>query len=373
LGLDDPVSKFLPEGVKLPADPRGARYITLRHLATHSSGLPRNPVSRTERESDPWNGYSVQRLYEGLARTKLAFPTGASGRYSNLGVGLLGHALGRSLDMPFEDALRRKLLAPLGMSSTRIAMSPAQLKSVATPYARQDPSKIVRAWDYGCLAGCGGITSNLPDLRRFVSLNLRAGLSGVEPVRGASLTELHTPQRIWDGWSKATGLVWIVDHTRDAGDIVWHSGGSQGFASWLGFSPRWKIGVIVLTNCGRPVDDVGNRLLRQALKKYRKLSPKFRAMAERLVPHLVATPGDKVKGLFHEDFLKDVPFSVLKNVLSGLAKKHGACSRVLRVDPADRPELANVVFQFADLSLVTGKMGVSEGDPAKIVYLRFGR
>ena len=76
--LDDPVSKYLPPKVKMPQDPRGARHITLRHLATHSSGLPRNPVNMTGTKADPWNGYATTQLYDGLAETKLDYPTGAS-------------------------------------------------------------------------------------------------------------------------------------------------------------------------------------------------------------------------------------------------------------------------------------------------------
>jgi CubicO group peptidase (beta-lactamase class C family) len=65
--LDDAVAQHLPPEVKLPTDPRGAPAITLRHLATHSSGLPRLPVNLQNKGDDPYGGYTVEDLYAGLA------------------------------------------------------------------------------------------------------------------------------------------------------------------------------------------------------------------------------------------------------------------------------------------------------------------
>ena len=50
--LDDPITKYLPSTVTVPTDPRGAPAITLRHLATHSSGLPRIPLNITPKGGD---------------------------------------------------------------------------------------------------------------------------------------------------------------------------------------------------------------------------------------------------------------------------------------------------------------------------------
>lgn len=370
--LDDPVSKYLPPEVRLPSDPRGARHITLRHLATHSSGLPRNPVNMTGDAADPWNGYSVTQLYEGLAKTKLDYPTGASGVYSNLGMGLLGHALGRAAGTSYEEALTRYVLQPAGMSSTRVTLSADQRRGLAAPYAARNTTIPAKDWDLGCLAGAGAIASNVTDLAEFLSMNLRAGQASARPISGGSLTELHTPQRIWDGWTKATALAWIVDHTRDSGDIVWHNGGMAGFHSWVGFSARWDIGVVVLTNCGRSVDTLGKDLLKAALQKLRRLSPAFQAAANSLVPHFIASPTKALSEKFSGRFLEQVPASVINNVFAGLHQKHGKCVSVVGVRPAAQPELAEVIFKFEKGELVTCKLGLDESvSPPKIVYLRF--
>jgi CubicO group peptidase (beta-lactamase class C family) len=370
--MDDPVSKYLPPEVKLPHDPRGAKHITLRHLATHSSGLPRNPVNMTGTAADPWNGYSVAQLYEGLAKTKLAYPTGGSAMYSNLGVGLLGYALGQAAGSTYEEALTKYVLQPAAMSSTRITLDDVRRRGLAAPYTAENTTIPAKDWDLGCLEGAGAIASTVTDLARFISMNLHAGDAAAAPISGGSLTELHTPQRIWDGWTKATALAWIVDHTRESGNVVWHNGGMAGFRSWVGFSPRWKIGAVVLTNCGRSVDEVGKELLKTALRKLRTVSPAFEAAARTLVPHFVAKPSEELGAKFSERFLEQVPASVISNVFSGLHQKHGKCVSVVGVRIAEQPELAEVVFRFERGELVTCKLGLDETvSPPKIVYLRF--
>lgn len=369
--LDDPISKYLPAEVTVPSDPRGARAITLRHLATHASGLPRNPVNLRGTTGDPWNGYRVSDLYLGLRKTRLEFPTGASGLYSNLGFGLLGHVLGLASGSNYEAALMRHVTQPMGMASTRVSLSPAQRARLATPYGAADTTVRVKDWDMGTLAGAGGVASTIDDMARFLTINMQSGRADAAPIAGGSLTELHTPQRIWDDWTKATALAWIVDHTKEMGDIVWHNGGMAGYRSWIGFSPRWKVGVVVLTNCGRSVDEIGAKLLKSSLQDLRTLSPRFRTAAESLVPHFKAKPDDTLGDLFDEGFLEQVPLPIVKNVFVGLFDKYGSCKRVDTVRTSTRPELAEVVFVFEKgVDLVTCQLGIDE-KTGKIVYLRF--
>jgi serine-type D-Ala-D-Ala carboxypeptidase/endopeptidase len=90
--LTDPVSSLLPATVKISS--RNGRAITLEHLATHSSGLPREATNlRPKRQDNPFAGYDAAQLYVFLNRYKLPRDPGAAIEYSKVGVGLLGHAL----------------------------------------------------------------------------------------------------------------------------------------------------------------------------------------------------------------------------------------------------------------------------------------
>ncbi len=261
LRLDDPVSKYLPDSVKLPGDPRGAPHITLRHLATHASGLPRQPVNLTPDGDDVYAGYTVSQLYEGLGRVELAFPTGSRYQYSNLGFGLLGHVLERAAGRPYEELLKERLLTRLGMMKTGITLSQEQQALVTIGYRGDDLQDPAPVWDLGCLAGAGALVSSVPDLAKFVALQMRAGQADVQPVSGGTLTELRTPQRLTERWKGGVGLGWHVNPTEGIGDVVWHNGGVAGHYSFLGFNLERKLGVIVLTNGARSVDGVAAALL----------------------------------------------------------------------------------------------------------------
>ncbi len=272
--LDDPVSKYLPADVKLPSDPRGAPAITLRHLATHTSGLPKLPPNVASKGEDAYGGYTVAQLYAGLADTPMIFPTGAKSVYSNLGVALLGHALERAAGQPYEALLKKNLLEPLGMKDTTVALSARQRERFSTPYNGEGLEHETADWDLGCLAPCGGLASTVPDLAKFVSLQLRAGKAGVTPVSGATLLEMQTPQRLTQGWKAAMGLGWqILPYDEETGDLVWHNGGTGGHFAFIGFTPSRKIGVIVLTNACKEIDSLGMWLLKLVLAAAQQTGP----------------------------------------------------------------------------------------------------
>ena len=92
VSLDQPVSDLLPTGGSVPT--RDHVAITLRHLALHSSGLPRLPPSILPNSPDPYAKLDENALYNDLQHTDLESAPGQQIVYSNYGVGLLGFALG---------------------------------------------------------------------------------------------------------------------------------------------------------------------------------------------------------------------------------------------------------------------------------------
>jgi len=119
--LDDPVAKFLPASVKLPE--RDGKKITLIDLSNQVSGLPRMTDNFKPADgADPYVDYGPDRLYEFLSRYHLTRAIGEKYEYSNLGVGLLGHALALKAGVGYEELVRCRVLEPLGMSDTAIVL-----------------------------------------------------------------------------------------------------------------------------------------------------------------------------------------------------------------------------------------------------------
>ncbi|MBL8880302.1 MAG: beta-lactamase family protein [Phycisphaerales bacterium] len=265
LALDDPISKYLPSDLPLPTSTRGDRQITLRHLATHSSGLPRVPPNLVALLPDPYGGYSVDDLYKGLGATGLIAPIGAKCAYSNLGVGLLGHLLERAASKGYDELLQTRIFGPLEMTNSFPRPTPELLIRMARPYKGERCEKDAHTWTFDVLAPAGSIVSSVNDMMKYVALQFRAGDAIETPIRGGSLAELHRPQRLLDErWSAAVGLGWHITPDRKIGEIVWHNGGLDGFHSFVGFCAKKRVGVVVLTNCDRDIDGLAMEILKLA-------------------------------------------------------------------------------------------------------------
>lgn len=368
--LDDPISQFLPPDVKLPSDSRGAPAITLRHLATHTSGLPNMPANFVIRYAADGKGYDEKKLLDALREIKLESPIGARCQYSNLGMGLLGHILERKAGEPYEALLQKYICGPLEMKRTVAVLTPELRPAAATGYRDPNATDGMLDFDLGPLAPAGQLASSITDLAKFVSLQFRAGMADAGPVAGGTLAELHRPQRLLNGWGGAVGLGWHVLPDDEIGDIVWHNGNMDGFhCSYLSFSPTHKIGVIVLTNCGRSVDAAGRWLQREAVKTFgAKSDPALTKMAEALAGHFAAEPADALGDLFHAKFLAAVPLPRIKATFKGTFEELGKCEG-FTVQPGEKPRAGTILFKFAGGKTLRGQIALDDGEPAKIVGL----
>lgn len=251
--LDDPVAKFLPENVKMPA--RGGRAITLLDLATHRSGLPRLPTNwAPANPHNPYADYTAEKLFEFLANYELPRDVDASFEYSNLGSGLLGEALARKAGKSYEALITDRILRPLGMDSTGIALRPQISARLATGHF---PGLAVAAnWDANVLAGCHAVHSTANDMLKYLAayMGLKASpLAGAMAMARRDLKDTDAP-------NMRIGLAWHVLKLPDA-TVVWHNGGSFGYHSFAGFDLQKGMGVVVLSNCMNDIDDIGLHLL----------------------------------------------------------------------------------------------------------------
>lgn len=249
--LDDPVSKHLPADLLPDASP--LHDITLLELSTHTSGLPRLPadLDRGADPQDPYAHYSVERLYGSLKNiTEKEIKDRGKTRYSNFGVGLLGHLLERISGQPYEVLLKEKILDPLGMTSTYLARPGAELPQVAAARLATGHSggKPVPHWHIDALCGAGAMLSTATDLARFAQAQFASDLPG--SLRAAM--DLAATKHSGD-----VGLGWFV---QGQATLV-HDGGTGGFRSELRVSIPDKTATVRLMNSAGPSGDgelIGN-------------------------------------------------------------------------------------------------------------------
>ncbi len=251
VALTDPVAKYLPESVKLP------KAITLAHLATHTSGLPRLPGNLLPRDpANPYADYTVAQLHEFLSTVKPAREPGEKYEYSNLGAGLLGHALARRAGTDYETLVRKRILEPLGMKSTAITLSKElQARLVA---GHDENLKPVANWDVPTLAGAGALRSTVNDMLKFTS----AALGYTKSPLAKAFAAMLAARRPTGNPDLEIALGWHIA-TAGGRDIVWHNGGTGGYRSYMAFDPKNRTGVVVLSNTSTNagVNDIGRHLL----------------------------------------------------------------------------------------------------------------
>ena len=246
---ETPVANYLPAGIKVPS--RNGREINLLDLSTQDSGLPRLPGNLKPADPDnPYIDYGPDRLYAFLSGYTLQRDPGEKYEYSNLGAGLLGHALSLRAGMSYEELVRKRILVPLEMNDTEITLSDSQRARLAVGSAPD--LKPVKNWDFDALAGAGALKSTANDMMKFLAAAMEIKDTSLRP---AFRRLLHTrrPTGVPDldiamGWH-----IW----KKFGSEIVWHNGGTGGYRSFVGFDPDRKAGVVVLCNTAFGVDDIG--------------------------------------------------------------------------------------------------------------------
>lgn len=252
--LGDPIQKYLPASVQAPV--HEGQPITLEHLATHTSGLPRIPGNLNAADlSNPLANYGLDQVYSFLNGYELSRPPGKYS-YSNLGMGLLGDALASHQNMTYEQLLIDRIAKPLAMQDTCITLDEKRRKRLAPGYdAALNPAK---NWDFPALAGAGGLRSTCRDLLLFLQANLADDES----------TQLHRAMRLSHakrhpiGNGMAIGLGW---HIVGDGVSLQHNGMTGGYHSLLAVVPDENIGVVVLSNTATmQISALGQRVTRIA-------------------------------------------------------------------------------------------------------------
>jgi serine-type D-Ala-D-Ala carboxypeptidase/endopeptidase len=246
LKLGDPVRLYLPESVTLPK--RDDKEITLEHLATHTSGLPRIPFSIGATaifSTNPYKNYDADDLYKSLASLSLTRDPGEKYAYSNLAFGLLGHALGRQAGRGFEELAVERICDPLGLPDTRVNLDQNQRKRFALPYTAS--ATTASTWEFDALAGAGALRSTADDMLTYVEANIGLTKSDLLPA----MRRCHVVRQPTSNKIQAIALGWHVEKRPDNSQLVFHGGGTGGYNCLVGFMEedgKPTFGLVVLTN-----------------------------------------------------------------------------------------------------------------------------
>jgi CubicO group peptidase (beta-lactamase class C family) len=270
LALDDRVSRHLPE-----FDAPDRRDLRLRHLLTHTSGLPDmlpENVALRQRHAP------LSEFIERIATTPLLFSPGTNVHYQSTGIALLGEIVARVSGGTCAGFLRQEFFGPLEMESSSLGTRPDLSDRIAESALPEEQPRTDWDWNspywHRFQAPWGGMFSTTGDLARFLGMVLRGGESGGRRYLGSAtvreitrnqlpfLPDLPESARIRAAW----GLGWRIAAGRESdyfGDLhsprAYGHGGSTGTGVWN--DPETGVTFVLLTNrpgCERFIGLVSN-------------------------------------------------------------------------------------------------------------------
>jgi beta-lactamase class C len=268
LRLDEPVAKYVTE----LAQESDIGRVTLGHLATHTSGL------LLPQDHPPWPdwGYTLPEFIRTLNDWKAEKPPGSQHLYTHAGYVLLQLALERRYGTPIDELIERRILRPLGMTSTTLPRgddSPrGQLSrrhlavqgyaDDGTPVGEPGSQQSYYHWP-----GMGQMYSSPRDMAVFLAANL-----GELPVERSLQEAMQLAQQSITtiGPHIRQGLAWEIS---DAPTIVDKYGGLQNASAYIGMMPRRKLGIVILGNRGNQYpNEVGRRIMLDLVAPRRRRS-----------------------------------------------------------------------------------------------------
>ncbi len=253
LKLDDPAVKYLPEFSQ------GARReITLRHLLTHTSGLPDQLENNDELRA---RHAPLADFVAGAMRTPLLFQPGTKYHYQSMGILLAAEIVERLTHARLPDFLAAEVFRPLGMKRSVLGLGcfrKSEMVSMQTEHAATEAGAGkpgTQTWDWNSdywrnlAAPWGGAHSSAADVATFLHSFLQPAGKVLRPETAALMVRNHTP-----GMAASRGLGFMVGPTGFAttcsAQTFGHSG-STGTLAWV--DPAAKLSFVLLTSLPKKV------------------------------------------------------------------------------------------------------------------------
>ncbi|MDR8391639.1 beta-lactamase family protein [Aliifodinibius sp. S!AR15-10] len=249
---DGPVSHYLPEFKS--NDPGQTDRVQIRHLLSHTSGLPRHAYTNLVE-----NGLSLDRIIPRLEQVPLISKEGEQLAYQNAAYSTIEKVLEAQTNTDFNTLLEEKLLDPLAMDHSSASYDSIRYSgNTALPHVYHSRSRgrvpMPISEKYYNAVSSGGINASASDMGKWLLL-----LTGHYPdvISEKTLEEIYDPfvtihnrrySRHWDGVNESHyGMGWrVLDNHGQK--IVYHGGYVNGYRSEIAFAPEEGVGICILIN-----------------------------------------------------------------------------------------------------------------------------
>ncbi|AXV09653.1 Beta-lactamase [Euzebya pacifica] len=248
LDLDEPIRAHLPE--LSVGDEVTSANVTMRHLLTHTSGIEGDVFDDTGNNDD-----ALARYVELLATLPPVHALGATWSYCNAGFGIAGLLIARQAGTTFEQAIRDRLVVPLGIERFAWNADEAILLGAAVGHVPGPDGQPVVTPTYSFprnAAPAGLVTITAADLLAFAAAHLDDGgpLLSADLAVAMRTPQVDCPSHLADRW----GLGFMI-HDWDGTTVVGHGGATIGQFAELYMVPEHDVAVALLVNGSRGRSD----------------------------------------------------------------------------------------------------------------------
>ena len=257
IDLDAKVVTYLPEF--RVADEEASRSVTIRQLLSHTGGFDGDHFEDTGRGDD-----CLEKYVASCVKVEQISPPGKLWSYCNTGYSTLGRIVEVVTGKVWEEALRERLIAPLGLQQTVLFPEEALLHATAVGHVNdpENPKDLMVTPQWGLYRSAGPmgatVIASAADVVAFAGLHLRGGTApdGSRLLREKTVAAMQEQQielvdraLLGGGW----GLGWILDEW-DGTRIVGHDGNSLGQNAFLRLAPDHGFAVCLQTNVSSVID-----------------------------------------------------------------------------------------------------------------------
>lgn len=239
--LDDPIKTFFPDA------PETWRAITVRHLLTHTSGIPDYEEGKLDFRKD----YTEDELARFAFSLPLEFPAGSRWNYSNTGYVLLGAIVRRVSGSFYGDVLTARVFKPLGMAHARIISEADIVPNRAAGY-RLDKGEVKNQEWVAPLLNTTADGSLYFSVRDVIAWD--AGVRARAILRPENWNLILQPVRLTSGKTYPYGFGWVLDD-RNGQPLQHHGGAWQGFKTQFSRFIGEDLSVIVLANLAQAMPE----------------------------------------------------------------------------------------------------------------------
>lgn len=269
VGLDDKISKYFPDS------PPAWKVIAVRHLLTHTSGIPDYTSEKAGGAVNMRTDYTEEELVKKIAGLPLDFQPGEKWSYSNSGYLILGVLIHHLSGEFYGDFLQHRVFQPLQMNSTRIISEADIVPNRSAGYRLVKGELKNQEWVAPSLntTADGALYTNVLDLAKW-----DAALYTERLLKKSSFDQIWTPVKLNSGKTSPYGFGWRVAEV-NGHRLLEHGGAWQGFTMHISRYVDDQLTIIVMTNLDSGHADPGKiahgvaTLYVPALKKLEPAKP----------------------------------------------------------------------------------------------------